>query len=60
MGEGVSNGMEALNTALTTGLTSAANNVITSMGGVIPSAMIILGGILVVRWAIRTFKTAGK
>lgn len=49
--------MESLTTALTTGLTTAGNDIMSAMGSVIPAALIVLGGYMVIRMAIRTFKT---
>lgn len=49
--------MESLTTALTTGLTTAGNDIMSAMGAVIPAALIVLGGYMVIRMAIRTFKT---
>lgn len=54
-----STAISGITSALTTGLTTAANDVISSMGGVIPAALTILGAVMVIRWAIKTFKTAG-
>lgn len=51
--------MEALTSSLVTGLTTASTNIMTAIGDVVPVALTVLGAIMVVRWAIRTFKTAG-
>lgn len=49
--------MTSLTTAITSGLTTAGNDILTAMGSVIPAALIVLGGYMVIRMAIRTFRT---
>lgn len=51
--------MESLTTSLVTGLGTASTNIMSAIGQVVPVALTILGAIMVVRWAIKTFKTAG-
>lgn len=51
--------MEGLSTSLVSGLTTASTSIIDAIGDVVPVALTVLGAIMVVRWAIKTFKTAG-
>ena len=48
--------MTSLTTALTTGLSTAGNDIMTAMGSVIPAALVVLGAYMVIRMAIKTFK----
>lgn len=48
--------MESLTTALTSGLSTAGQDIMSAMGSVIPAALVVLGGYMVIRMAIRTFK----
>lgn len=49
--------MESLTTALTSGLSTAGTNIMSAMGSVIPSALVVLGAFMVIRMAIKTFRT---
>lgn len=48
--------MSSLTSALTTGLSDAGSEIMTAMGSVIPAALIVLGGYMVIRMAIKTFR----
>ncbi len=52
--------MEALTTALTTGLSTTATDMLGAVGAIVPIALPVMGGIAVVGIAIRTFKKVGK
>lgn len=49
-------GISTLTTALTSGLTTAGNDILSAMGSIIPAALVVLGGYMVIRMAIKTFK----
>lgn len=48
--------MEAITTALTSGLTTAGNNVMSAIASVLPTALTIVGAVLVVSIGVRVFK----
>lgn len=48
--------MEALVTSLTTGFTSTANSMMSAVGSIVPVALPVLGGLLVVGIAIKVFR----
>lgn len=49
--------MSAMTDALSTGLSTAGTNIMTAMGSVIPAALMVLGAYMVIRMAIKTFRT---
>lgn len=55
--EGVVTGMEAVTGALTTSFTSVASSLTDLIGDVLPIALPVVGGILVVRIGIKIFKS---
>lgn len=48
--------MTALQTALTSGFTTIANDMLTGMGAIVPVALPVLGGFLLVRIGIKIFR----
>ena len=52
--------MEAINTALTTALTSVGNNVMATFGDILPTALTIVGAVMVVTLGVRLFKKIAK
>lgn len=52
--------MEALTTALTTAISTVANNVMAVFGDVLPSALTIVGAVMVVTLGVRMFKKIAK
>lgn len=48
--------MDALITSVTSGITEMAESALSAMGSVVPAALPIVGGIVVVGIALRTFK----
>lgn len=52
--------MAGLTSALTDGLSTAGTDIMSAMGAVIPAALIVLGGYMVIRMAIKTFRTGMK
>lgn len=52
--------MEALTTALTTGLGTVATDMLGALGSIIPIAIPVMGGVAVVNIGIRLFKKIGK
>lgn len=48
--------MTALSTALTTGFTTIANDMLAGMGNIVPVALPVLGGFLLVRIGIKIFR----
>lgn len=54
--EGATTPMEAITTALTSGLTTAGTNVMSAIASVLPTALTIVGAVLVVSIGVRVFK----
>lgn len=52
--------MEALITSLSTGFSSVVTDVLSAIGTIAPIALPILGALIVITVAIRTFKKAGN
>lgn len=52
--------MEGITTALTTALTTVSTNVMDTFGDVLPSALTIVGAVLVVTLGVRMFKKIAK
>lgn len=48
--------MSALTTALTTGFTTIAGDMLSGMGAIVPVALPVLGGFLLVRIGIKIFR----
>lgn len=48
--------MEAIVTALTTGLTTAQGEILDAIAAVVPLAAVVLGAFLAIRYAIKAFK----
>lgn len=48
--------MDALVTALTSGLTTTANSMLSAIGTIVPAALPVMGGMAVVYLGIRVFK----
>lgn len=54
--EGATVGIDAITTALTTGLTEAATGMISTLAGMLPIALTVMTSILVVGYGIKVFK----
>lgn len=52
--------MASITTALTTAIGTAAGEALDAIGGVLPSALLIMGAIVVITIAIRVFKRASN
>lgn len=49
-------GIEAVTSALETGLTSTGNSIMTAIGDILPIALLVVGAVLVVTIGIKVFK----
>ena len=52
--------MEALTTALVTGLGGVADNMLGTIGSIVPVALPVMGGVAVLTIGLRTFRKVGK
>ena len=52
--------MEALTTALTSGLGDVADGMLKAIGSVVPVALPVMGGVAVVTIGMRIFRRVGK
>ena len=52
--------MEAIISALTTGLTTAQGDIMSAIAAVVPLGVVVLGAFLGIRFAIKAFRTTTK
>lgn len=53
-------GIDTLTTSLVSGLTDIGNNMLTAMGSILPTVLLVVGGVAVVTFGIKLFRKFAK
>lgn len=53
-------GIDTLTTSLVSGLTDIGNNLLTAMGSILPTILLVVGGVAVVTFGIKLFRKFAK
>ena len=53
-------GIDGLTTSLVSGLTDIGNNMLTAMGSILPTVLLVVGGVAVVTFGIKLFRKFAK
>lgn len=53
-------GMEALTTDLVSGLTTIQTDLLGALGDIAPVALVVMGGVMLVRFGVKIFRSVAK
>lgn len=53
-------GIDTLTTSLVSGLTDIGNNMLTAMGSILPTVLLVVGGVSVITFGIKLFRKFAK